>query len=337
VSEYETFMIYELDDSGERVRLDISVESEVEEILHPEQVVVIVKEDIRRIFIWKGAKSTVRKRFISSRVAQGLQEELVKGAAFHRCKIVSVDQGSEPVEFLNVFGLESMPVTEKLADMRYIRNIDRQKMMDQGIVPEEGPKVVKVDTEKEKPEEYYSPALEELDTGADNKGVVSIPSPKNKTPIKSRPYVSPSKRAYPSSRVKVGTSESEKKKIMKKILDTEVPNTHKRLNLILGHTLYGAVSKKVKVLGKTVEETDWEPVKKIPKDMIQLEEHIIRAYLDQDKGIVEAIEILEKEDTEEIPPEKNSSPKKSPEKKPSAKKSNSSSSTRRKLPSVPKE
>ena len=130
MTEYETFMVYELDDSGERGKLEVNDESEIEELLNPEQVFVIVKEELRRIYIWKGAKSPVRKRFISSRVAQALQEELVKVAAFHRCKIVSVDQGSEPEEFLNVFDLESMPVTEKLADMRYIRNIDRQKIED---------------------------------------------------------------------------------------------------------------------------------------------------------------------------------------------------------------
>ncbi|TFG28529.1 MAG: hypothetical protein EU532_04970, partial [Promethearchaeota archaeon] len=161
---YEYFMVYELEDSGERIRLTATEEDFKENngsnFLHPEQVLVIVKEDIRRIFIWKGAKSSVRKRFISSRVAGQLQEELVKNAAFHRCKIVSVDQGEEVDEFLNTFRFESMPVEEKLADMRYIRNIDREKMYDQGVIPDEGPKFVKIE---QKPKEHIAPALQELE------------------------------------------------------------------------------------------------------------------------------------------------------------------------------
>jgi hypothetical protein len=304
---YEPFMLYELDDSGERIRLNASKEEFLADngrnFLHPEQVLVIVKEDIRRIYIWKGAKSPVRKRFISSRVAGRLQEELVKNAAFHRCKIVSVDQGDEVVEFLNAFGFESMPVDEKLADLRYIRNVDKEKMYNQGIVPEKVPKYVKVER---KPEGHISPALEELEKSK----VVPLPEgTKKKAATKaaavqkkslSREAVRPSSHqplsARPSyeSRSQSGLSQDQKKKIMEKILKTEVPEGFKRQNLILGHRLYGAVLKKVNVLGKTITETEWEEVKTLPKDTIEIEDHNLRVYFDYENGIVEALEVLER-------------------------------------------
>ncbi|MFW9878564.1 MAG: hypothetical protein ACFFG0_36245, partial [Candidatus Thorarchaeota archaeon] len=152
MTEFETFMVYELDDSGEYNKL-IMAEEELQSNLHPEQVLVIVREDLRRIFIWKGPKSPVRKRFISSRAAQKLQEELRKDARYHRCKIVSVDAGDEPTEFLTAFQLESMEVTERLADMRYIRNIERERM-GEAVIAEVVPK----GTKKVK-EDYFSPAL----------------------------------------------------------------------------------------------------------------------------------------------------------------------------------
>ncbi|TFF99100.1 MAG: hypothetical protein EU542_09355, partial [Promethearchaeota archaeon] len=74
--EYQNFMVFELLDTGERQKVEVE-EVDLHSILAPEQVFVIVNEEIRRIYIWKGAKSPVRKRFISSRVASGLQEELV--------------------------------------------------------------------------------------------------------------------------------------------------------------------------------------------------------------------------------------------------------------------
>jgi hypothetical protein len=282
---YEYFMVYELDDSGERVRLNIS-ENDLQSALHPEQVLVIVKEEIRRIFIWKGAKSPVRKRFISSRVASALQEELVKIAAFHRCKIVSVDQGDEVSEFLRAFRLESMEVTEKLEDMRYIRNIDREKMLDAGILPEPVTAVKKV--EKKSESEYFSPALQELEKTSGKKVDVSSVS---------KPIQKPQpQKAYSKSIQVSGLSEDTKKNIMEKIIKMDVPDNYKRQNLVLGHSLYGAVSKKVSVFGKEVEEIDWEPVKTLPKGMLELDNHKLRVYIDDQKGIVEALEILEKTD-----------------------------------------
>ena len=92
----------------------------LQSILHSKQVLVILRWDLRRIFIWKGSASPVKKRFISARIATELRGELTGGV-----KIVSVDQGDEVKEFLDAFELESMPVTDTLEDMRYIRNSEK--------------------------------------------------------------------------------------------------------------------------------------------------------------------------------------------------------------------
>jgi len=280
MTEYETFMVYELDDSGEKIKLDID-EEQLQQNLHPEQVLVIIREDLRRIFIWKGPKSPVRKRFISSRVAQALQEELMKDARYHRCKIVSVDAGDEPTEFLNAFRLESMEVTEKLEDMRYVRNIEREKGV-QATITDSAPRTTTPKTE----EEYFSPALQ------DTSGKVVTSSYARSVPSSKRMATMIKPSTFSKT---IGLSEDQKRKIKDKILKNEVSNGYKRSNLILGHTLYAGVSKIAKVFGKDVEETDWEPVNKFPKDMIELENHMFRVYFDEKQGIVEAVEVLEKQ------------------------------------------
>ncbi len=292
MTEYEPFIVYELDDSGEKVKLAIE-EEKLQENLLPEQVLVIIREDLRRIFIWKGPKSPVRKRFISSRVASGLQEELMKDARYHRCKIVSVDAGDEPTEFLNAFRLESMKVTERLADMHYVRNIERERGV-QATITDTTPKTTKAQPE----EEYYSPALQDTS----NEVVVSsysLSAPKASTQYQKPAIPKPSRSSKTMS-----LSEEHKKTIKEKILKAEVSDGYKRLNLILGHTLYAAVSKTAKVFGKEVEETDWEPVKNVPTDMVELENHILRVYFNKEKGIVEALEILEREETAKNTPQK---------------------------------
>lgn len=286
MTEIETFIVYELDDSGERMKLDIN-EEELQSNLHPEQVLVIVKEELRRIFIWKGPKSPVRKRFISSRIAQSVQEELMKDAKYHRCKIVSVDAGDEPIEFLNAFRLESMEVTERLADMRYVRNIERERM-EQAALRDVAPKTTKVQTE----EEYFSPALQDTS----NDVVISSYAPSAQKPRTSSQYQKPAMIKPSAISKTIGLSEEQKQKIKEKILKTEVPEEYKRLNLILGHTLYAPVLKTAKIFGKEVEETDWEPVKKVPKDMMELDGTLLRVYFDEKNGIVEALEVLEREE-----------------------------------------
>ncbi len=280
MSDIDTFMVYELDNSGEKLLLDIK-EDDLQNNLHPEQVLVIVKEDLRRIFIWKGAKSPVRKRFISSRIAQTLQEELMKDARYHRCKIVSVDAGDEPKEFLRAFQLESMKVEDRLEDMRYIRNIEREGMVQQGSVVETKQSSAKSQIE----EEYFSPALQDI-------GKKVVVSSFSASAPKSRPRSQPMAKTSTARRPS-GLSDEKKEKIKEKILKTEIPSEYKRINLILGNTLFAAVSKTAKIFGKDVEETNWEPVKKVPEEMVELNNHVLRVYFNKKEGVVEAVEVLE--------------------------------------------
>ncbi|MBY9019322.1 MAG: hypothetical protein KGD66_10880 [Candidatus Lokiarchaeota archaeon] len=273
---YEEFMVYELENSGDRNKLDIKQE-ELQNSLNPEAVTIIVREDLRRIFIWKGAKSSVRKRFISSRVAQQLQKELIDDSRYHRCKIVSIDQGDELQEFLNAFKLESMEVTERLPDMRYIRNIERDMREQVG-------KVINGNaTSNEDDEAYYSPALNDIN----NKVVMSSFS--RKIPERSRGQ------AMQITAAQELISIQDQDKIKEKVLEKEIPRDHERQNLIIGHTLFGAITKVSEVFGKDVVEVVWEKVKKLPKDMIELDDYKLRVYLDEKKGIVEAVEVLKKQ------------------------------------------
>ncbi|MCK4286493.1 MAG: hypothetical protein KAX18_09840 [Candidatus Lokiarchaeota archaeon] len=112
---YTDFMIFEVKDNGEYSRLNITEgrfrQNNGNSVLQPSQTVIIVKEELRRIYLWKGISSSVRRKFIASRVASEIQRELMNSSSFHRCKIVSIDQGDEPNEFLNTFGFQKIPIT----------------------------------------------------------------------------------------------------------------------------------------------------------------------------------------------------------------------------------
>jgi len=325
--EYETFFVYELDDSGERKQLNIT-EEELESKLYPEQVLVIVREDLRRIFIWKGPKSPVRKRFISSRVAQDLQQELRLDSRYHRCKIVSVDAGDEPIEFLDAFQLESMEVTERLEDLKYIRNIDREQM--------EKSKIPTI-TKNEPIKNYTSLILSDSNTDL-------VKSSLSSNGYKSKSFAQNSN--SPTTLTTAGLSKKKQEEIKNTILKSKIPENYKRVNLILGYTLFAAVSKTANVFGEDIEEIEWEPMKKVPKKMIELSNHILRLYFDEKEGIVQALEVLEKTvknitRTTISPPEKSAPIKKTaatrtaPKKKPAMTPKSSSMKGRKPLPKIP--
>lgn len=250
VADFSNFMVFELKDSGERKRLYITEQEFSKEngrrILHDSQVVIIVKEESRRIYIWKGHQSTVRKKFIASRVAQDLQQELTNLANFHRCKIVSIDQGEEPLEFLNIFRFKSHEILKKI--------------------------------------EVSQHQLSTLNTHITEKKISTI-KPYNNSNI--------NKKSVKTLRHLPNKS---KKEILNKILQINPPNGYKRNHILIGNnTLYGIVTKKAEIFGKSIEESGWELFNKLPTEIIELNSHKLRIHFDKDSNSIDAIEVLERE------------------------------------------
>jgi hypothetical protein len=151
MTEYKDFLAFNLENDGSFNEFNIT-EDVLGENLSPEGVLLIVKNDMRRLFIWKGPKSPVRKRFISSKAAAEIQENVRKETG-RQLKIISVDAGEEPIEFLQTFNLQSMDASERLEDLRYIRNAERERLEQEQL---------KQNTEKSKQkQDYWSPAMDE--------------------------------------------------------------------------------------------------------------------------------------------------------------------------------
>jgi hypothetical protein len=251
---YDRFMIFSLKDTGERVKLHVSEKefcyNNGVNILDQSQVYVVVKEDLRRIFIWNGAYSPTRKKFIASRVASDLQNELLTTAHFHRCKIISVEQGDEPYEFLSAFGFESREVSDT-------EIIPQSSLDDDKVIHHwKGP----------------PPQLKEIEP--------SLPS---------LPEI-----AEESYSEKQSESLDTQKNIINTIISNTLPENFKRQNLILGNfDVFGAVIEKVKIFGKETEEIKWELIHSSPKGIVQIDNHSLRLYFNNNSGKLEGIEILE--------------------------------------------
>jgi len=277
VETYENFMIFGLESTGEKVKLDISEDefcvNNGQNILDPHQVLVIVKESIRRIYIWKGVNSHVRKKFIASRIAAELQNDLVVDGHFHRCKIISVDQGDEPNDFMRAFNFKAIKAPEFLE-----RDSVEFKQLHMSSLKES------TETSNKKVHGW--------------KGLPPSLNGSIKSPVITKKV---DKVIAPKPKLSIKPPKADNKQIIDKIVKNKVPANFKTQNLILGNfQIYGATVKKAKVFGKEVEEVEWEPVNSIPEGPIELIDRTIRLYIDGNSGSIEGIEILQKLDTPEI-------------------------------------
>jgi len=94
------FQVYNIVDTGELA--DFPVKGELKAELKPERVLIIVDDDEKVIWLWKGTDAGVRLKFIAAR--QGQTVRSMRGLVY---KVLSIDGGDEPDEFLALIGLKA--------------------------------------------------------------------------------------------------------------------------------------------------------------------------------------------------------------------------------------
>ncbi len=260
VKSYKHFMVFKLKNTGERVQLDLTEEqfakNNAKATLKDSEVIIIVKESIRRIYIWKGIQSSVRKKFIGSRVAATLQKELTENANFHRCKVVSIDQGDELQEFLDNFKLKRIKIEKPKVKAEPVKEIYK-----------------------------YEPKVKPLSSSY---GVsLNIPSIRNKN---KKIEIQASRTIDLSKSINVDQNE----KILEKILKNNPPSGFIRKHIMIGEALlYGEVEKQSQVFGNKIQEKKWEPFKNLKKEIIEMDDYKLRIHINNDINAIEAIEVLE--------------------------------------------
>lgn len=84
-------------DTGETVQITDSAPAKTH--MKADEVLIIIDDDSRLIWIWKGAEAPVRRKFIAARSASGIRDQ--RGLVY---KIISEDEGQEDSTFLEAMG-----------------------------------------------------------------------------------------------------------------------------------------------------------------------------------------------------------------------------------------
>ncbi len=266
--------IFKLHDSGEYSRIEDATIENVESYLKEDEVLILLCPEVRRLYIFQGRKAPVNKKFISSRVAGQLQRERVKNAGMQH-KIVAIDQGDEPDEFivnleLKNFKTEAQRLEEKKKQAEEeAKNFDdlmkQPDVLREQHAPSEG-NTVKASSNLAKFMEKAGAAMASYGP-VTNIGVGVAPA---------------------------GMSEKDKQEILDAVLKEKLPegsNGASREHLILNESLYGNVKKMGKVFDQDVEIESWEEFNAPLKDGFMLiDNRKIRLLIKNKK--IRAVEIL---------------------------------------------
>lgn len=78
---------------------EISSDGPIKNILKTEECYVLVADDLRKVYLWKGIESNVRSKFIGAKRSQE-----IRGQVGMHYAVEPVDEGEEPPDFLKLIG-----------------------------------------------------------------------------------------------------------------------------------------------------------------------------------------------------------------------------------------
>lgn len=262
--------VFKLKESGEYFKVDEVNQDNLETFLKEEEVFLILSPDIRRLYIWKGKKAPVTKKFISSRVAQKIQRERVRNAGMQH-KIVSIDQGDELDEFIDHFNIKTAKTQAERIEEKKRKEEEEARKFEELM---KKPDIVK---------EEHSP----LDGAVQASGRIARLMQNSTAAQSFGPVVG---QGAQGAR---GMSDKEKQEVLDTVLKNAVPDGFLREHLVMDEELYVNVKKMAKVFDEDVEIETWDEFSGALKDgFMEINDRKIRLFIKENK--IKAIEILKK-------------------------------------------
>ena len=234
---------------------ELTTEGAIKNILKTDEVYVIVDDEIRKVFLWKGIESSVRLKFIGAKRSQE-----IRGMVGLMYGVVPLDEAEEDDEFLTMVGGRT-----EAGIAKEIKNEEeaapaagghplRQKPAFNAPKPAEG---MNIAGSKSRQTQNVGP----LYTGKD------------------------SSTQYFQSEQQVNFDQ-----IMQKLEEIKIPDGYERELIIIGNHAYAIVEKKTIFLGKEKIEKEMEEVGSIPEGVFFAEGYSPRVL--SENGKIIAIEFL---------------------------------------------
>lgn len=223
---------------------EIETDGPIKDILSTEEVFVLIDDEVRKVYLWKGVESSVRLKFIGAKRSQDL-----RGQVGMHYAVVPLDEGDEDDHFINIIGGKTEGGIAKEID-------------------EEGKSIGAVNPLAEKP--IFDPPRP---ASGMNVGGATANS-QNTGPL----YTGSGSMTQFQQPEQVNFEA-----IMQKLEEIAIPDGYERELIIIGSHAYSVVEKVQKFLGKTQTEKVVERVGSIPEGIFFAEEYSPRVLTENGK------------------------------------------------------
>ncbi len=237
---------------------ELTSEGPIKDILKTEESYVLVADEVRKVFLWKGLKSSVRSKFIGAKRSQE-----IRGQVGMHYGVVPLDEGDEDAEFINLIGGQT-----KAGIAREIRDDDT-------------------------PVSSGNPLREKNIFGTPRPAEgMNIAGSKSRSVLNTGPLYTgkESMGAYTQDQSKVDFQD-----VMQKLEEIKMPSGFERELIIIGNHAYSIVEKVQQFLGKKQVTKEISKVGSIPEGIFFAEEYSPRIL--SENGKIIAIEFLKRTGT----------------------------------------
>lgn len=85
--------------NGDGTTTELTTEGQIKDVLKTDECYVLVADDVRKVYLWKGIKSSVRSKFIGAKRSQE-----IRGMVGMHYSVIPLDEGDEDSEFIQLIG-----------------------------------------------------------------------------------------------------------------------------------------------------------------------------------------------------------------------------------------
>jgi hypothetical protein len=250
---------------------------------------LLFDEMAKTIWLWKGLKAKIRAKFIGAKKSQEL-----RGQVGLSNRVVSIDQGDEPPEFLSAIG--SAPragtiIAKEMKEVAFAPNADQAPpsfstsasapAMEDEAEPAPAPKPKPAP--KAQPKQQPKPAPQ--------------PAPAQK-PARAAPAAQPARAAPAPAAAPAPTvaSDASVDYVLGILSNLKIPEGYQREMVIIGNSAYSVSVKEQVFLGKKKIERTLEPIGSLPEGVFFADGYSPRVLVEN--GVVLAIEFLKSDYSE---------------------------------------
>jgi hypothetical protein len=294
--------IFIVTDSGETE--EVQTDQNVGDVLNTGECYLLFDELGKCIWLWKGKKARIRSKFIAAKKSQEM-----RGQVGLSNRVVSIDEGEEPPEFLNVIGspprageVVAQEIRAEASPSFMNPNVDQAppsfSTSNFGQEEESAP------APKPKAKQPVAKPVQQVPKAKPATKAVPKPAakPATKPATKAVPKPAAAPRPAPSVAEDEGVaavpaaSQDQIDRVLGLLRNLKIPEGFQREMIIIGNSAYSVAEKKQEFLGKKKVEKSLEPIGSLPEGVFFAEGYSPRVLVEN--GFVLAIEFLKKEAAE---------------------------------------